>query len=64
MREPLKSGSSSSADYRQCSRGRMLLKAQQATQLLRPFSRATRKQFLNRQKLIMATRLCRTSNFV
>eukprot|EP00957_Ditylum_brightwellii_P188734 14366476-Ditylum_brightwellii.AAC.1 len=40
MREPQKSGSSSGVGYRQCSRDRMLLKDQQAMQLLRPFSRA------------------------
>eukprot|EP00957_Ditylum_brightwellii_P011246 850980-Ditylum_brightwellii.AAC.1 len=40
MREPQKSGSSSSMGYRQCSRVRMLLKDQQATQFPIPFSRA------------------------
>eukprot|EP00957_Ditylum_brightwellii_P096411 7342085-Ditylum_brightwellii.AAC.1 len=41
-REPLKSGLSSGAGYRQCSRGRMSPKAHQATQLPIPFSRAMR----------------------
>eukprot|EP00957_Ditylum_brightwellii_P181207 13803053-Ditylum_brightwellii.AAC.1 len=40
MRELRKSGSSSVADYKQCSRDRTLHRFQQATQLPRPFSRA------------------------
>eukprot|EP00957_Ditylum_brightwellii_P169070 12868420-Ditylum_brightwellii.AAC.1 len=40
MRGPWKSGSTSSAGYRRCSRVRMLLKDQQAMQLPRTFSRA------------------------
>eukprot|EP00957_Ditylum_brightwellii_P076221 5794020-Ditylum_brightwellii.AAC.1 len=42
MMELQKSGSSSSADYRWCSRDKTLRRDPQAAQLLRPFSRAIR----------------------
>eukprot|EP00957_Ditylum_brightwellii_P062152 4717063-Ditylum_brightwellii.AAC.2 len=62
--EPPKSVSRSGVGYRQCSRDKMPRRDPQAMHLPRPFSKAMRSQFLNRQKSITVHKVCSTSNFV